>query len=418
MGLRPAGQVAAFVAAFVALVAVAFPALATADVDGPQLVGYVNTMRDAHGIPAGVTEHPPSSLGCSMHNRYSALNDVLTHNEDPTAPGYSEAGAAAGAKGVLYRGMHWTAQSNPFEHAPIHLHKLLAPRLDAMGAAESHGYGCATVGAQNRRAPARNVTYTYPADGMTGWQEGEVAEELPFTPGELIGIRPGTPTGPYLYVLFDGPGVATTDSAKVTSASLTGPGGAVPVAAVDNTTPGLEGYLPVGAQIIPRDRLAPGTTYTARITAVVSGMRFRHRWSFTTRGGPPPSPNPATAARGADSTAQALGVRAVRKGATILLPMSCPRSCLVRGLGRLSAGEETRFLPYARAGRLNTGTILLRFKLSRSARRWIAAHPFLRFGLSVSGLFVQPMRARLPYARTSGSSSAYLPLASSVPSSG
>jgi hypothetical protein len=415
VGVRAAGQVGAL-AVFIAL---AFPALAAAGAGGRQLVGYVNAMRDAHGIPAGITENPVSSFGCSMHNRYGALNDVLTHSEDPIAPGYTEAGAAAGAKGVLYRGMQWTADSDPFAHAPIHLHQLLAPRLDSMGAAESHGFGCATVGAHSRRAPAHNVTYTYPVDGMTGWQEGEVAEELPFTPGELIGIRPGTATGPYLYVLFDGPGVATIDTAQVTSASLTGPAGPVPVASVDNTTRGLAGYLPVGAQIIPRDRLAPGTTYTARITAMVGAMRFRHRWSFTTGGGPPPAPNPnpATAARSADTMSEH-GVRAVRNGATILLRASCPRSCLVRGIGRLSAGDKTRFLPYARAGRLNGGTIQLRFRLNRKARRWIAAHPFVRFGLSVSGLFVQPMSARLAYARTSGSSSAYLPLASSVPSSG
>lgn len=418
MGLRPADQVAALVAALIALLALAFPTLAVADVGGPQLVGYVNAMRAAHGIPAGITENPASSLGCSMHNRYSALNDVLTHSEDVTAPGYTQAGTAAGAHGVLYRAMQWTADSNPFAHAPIHLHQLLAPRIDTMGATESHGYGCATVGEKNRRPPAHNVTYTYPADGTTGWPEGEVAEELPFTPGELIGIRPGTPTGPYLYVLFDGPGVATTATAQATSASLTGPAGPVPVAVVDNTTRGLEGYLPVGAQIIPRERLAPGTTYTARITALVGAMRFRHRWSFTTGGGPPPSPNPATAARSSSDFASELGVRAVRSGATIALRLSCPRTCLVRGIGRLSAGEETRFLPYARAGRLSAGSIQLRFRLSRPARRWIAAHPFVRFGLSVSGLFVQPLSARLPYARTSGSSSAYLPLATSVPSSG
>jgi len=420
VGLRAADQVVARLAAVVFALFFTFPALAVADAGGPELVGYVNAMRAANGIPAGITESPAASVGCLLHNRYGILNDVLTHHEDPTAPGFTDAGAAAGAQAVLYRGLQWSAADSPFEHAPMHLHKLLAPRLDTMGAGETSGFGCATIGSLNRRPPAHNVTYTYPGNGATNWREGEVADELPFTPGEFVGIAPDTPTGPYLYVLFDGPGIAPTDVAKVVRAHVVGPVGPVPIAIVDNTTKGLQGYLPVGAELIPRAPLAPGTTYTAKVVATVDGQRFKHQWSFTTDGAPlagASSVASAAAARPADAARRA-AVRAVRHGATIRLHLNCPRACLVRGIGRLRGGDDSRHLPYARAGRLTAGPIELRFALSRRARHWLAIHPFTRFGLSVSGLFVQPLSATLPYARTSGSSSAYLPLASSVPSSG
>lgn len=383
-------------------------------------------MRTAHGLPAGITENASWSLGCALHNHYGAVNDVLTHSEHPSAPGFTGAGSSAGSASVLYRGLHWTATDNPFEHAPIHLHQLLAPRLDDMGASEDEGFGCATtVASRSRPAPARNVTYTYPSDGSSGWRVGEVAEEVPITPGEQLGIPQGTATGPYLYVLFDGPRIAVFDRAHVTSASLTGPSGPVDLLVADNTTAGLEGYLPVGAELIPRRALAPDTRYTATVSAVVDTTRFTHRWSFTTG---PSSPNSGsdraeassvtpTAARSADATSRR-GASAVRRGRTLQVQMQCPRSCLVRGMGQLRAGGATRWLPYARAGRLAGGTIRLRFELSPSARRWLGSHRSLRLRLLVSGLFVTPLRATLPYALTSGSSSAYLPLASSVPSSG
>ncbi len=384
MGLRPADQVAprrgrrapAALFALAALLALVLPAVAAATT-GREIVGFVNAMRAANGIPSGITENALWSSGCLLHNHYGALNGVLTHVERSAAPGFSDAGATAGSTSVLYRGALWTPDQNPFEHAPIHLHQLLAPRLNAMGAAESEGYGCATtLASRTRHPPAGNITYTYPAHGAVGWRTSEVADELPFTPGELVGIAPGATTGPYLYVLFDGPGVDVHDAATVTRARLAGPDGPVALAVADNQTPGLEGYLPVGAQLIPRERLAPGTTYRAAIAARVGSQRFTHRWAFTTAGDAParaPAPSTATAARSADLDG-GTGARAVRRGHALEVTLRCPRACLVRGIGRLSSGAAARRLPYGRAGRLTRGTIRMRFKLSLGARRWLVAH--------------------------------------------
>ena len=273
---------------------------AAADVSGPSIVSFLNAQRGAQQIPAGIVEDPKLSDGCAKHNNYDRLNNTLVHSEDPSRPGYTPEGDQAARSSVLYSGGPWTSQSNPFEHAPIHLHQLLAPRLDRMGASENQGYGCATtLASRNRPAPPSDVTYTYPGNGAAGWRSAETAAEGPYTPGERVGIPAGTKTGPYLYVMFDGPDMTPFDTATATGASLTGPSGAVAIAVVDNHTSGLESYLPNGMEVIPRSPLQPGARYTATVTANVTtrggqspGRAFTHSWSFTTSG-PTPTPTPS-----------------------------------------------------------------------------------------------------------------------------
>jgi hypothetical protein len=276
-----------------ALLALALAAPARADVSGPDIVGFLNAQRAANGIPAGILEDPTLSDGCAKHDNYGALNHVVEHTEDHAKPGYTAAGEQAAQTSVLYAGAGpWTAARNPFETAPIHLHQLLAPRIDRMGAAETQGYGCATtLASRHRPAPPADVTYTYPAAGATGWVTAQTAAEGPYTPGQQVGIPAGTKTGPYLYVMFDGPDLTLFDTAQATAATLTGPAGPVDVAVVDNATPGLTGYLPTGMELIPRAPLAPGTPYTAAVAATVTtqggvgaARTFSHTWTFTTSG--------------------------------------------------------------------------------------------------------------------------------------
>lgn len=277
--------------------AMAAPAAATAaDVSGSDIVGFLNTQRAAQGLPAGIVEDPALSDGCAKHNAYDRLNGGLTHGEDPSRPGYTPEGDQAGKTSVLYSagGGPWTATSNPFETAPIHLHQLLAPRLDVMGAAETQGWGCATtLASRNRPAPPADVTYTYPGDGAADWSPAQTAAEGPYTPGERVGIPAGATTGPYLYVMFDGADLGLFDEASATSATVTGPSGPVDVAVVDNHTSGLQGYLSTGMELIPRAPLTPLTRYVASVTASVTTQNgngaardFTHTWSFTTAARP------------------------------------------------------------------------------------------------------------------------------------
>jgi hypothetical protein len=286
--LRSVGVGGALAALFAAALA---PSGAAAAVSGPDIVSYLNAQRAAQGVPAGIAEDAGLSDGCAKHNIYGFLNAVLSHEEDPSRPGYTPQGDQAGRTSVLYAGAGpWTATHNPFENSPIHLHQLLAPRIDRMGASENQGYGCATtLASRDRAAPPGDVTYTYPGDGATAWPAAQVAAEDPYTPGERVGIAANARTGPYLYVMFDGPDLTPFDTATATGADVTGPDGPIPVAVVDNHTSGLEGYFPTGLEIIPRGPLRANTRYTASIAANVStkagsgpARTFRHAWSFTT----------------------------------------------------------------------------------------------------------------------------------------
>ena len=291
-------------AGFAAVAAVAAMALAAPGAGaatGAEIVSWINAMRTAHGIPPGIVENPAFSAACANHNTYALTNkstpqEQLAHSEDPAKPGYTPEGDAAARRSVLYSDQRWTADNNPFEVAPLHLHQLLEPRLDAMGADDRQGYGCAsTLWSLNRPDPPGNVTYTYPANGAQRWSTDFVARELPFTPGEKVGIPQGTKTGPYLYVMFDGPGAFPhwAPGSKALSASLTGPEGPVPLTVVDNHTPGLQNYLSIGPELIPRAPLRANSTYTAAISALVpiadqtsptglKQVRYDHSWSFST----------------------------------------------------------------------------------------------------------------------------------------
>jgi hypothetical protein len=262
------------------------------------LVKLLNDYRTAIGLPGPVPEDAKWSEACRRHNEYSIRNDFIGHSQDKNRPGYSSEGEWAAQVSVLYAGSTWTATRNPFETAPFHLHQLLNPRLDRTGASEVRGRGCiVTLGSRGRVAPKDPVTYTYPASGATH-RPSEVASEGPYTPGSRVGIPEGTRTGPYLYLMFDGPWNAGWSKAKVKSASLTGPAGAVELKAVDGTTPGAGQYLPIGAELIPVQPLQPNVTYTASVAATVTdpyhsydhGKKewvpkdydVSHTWSFAT----------------------------------------------------------------------------------------------------------------------------------------
>jgi len=223
-----------------------------------------------------------------------ALNHTLTHFEQPGDRGYSVGGAYAGKNAVLTHGGSWD-NGNPYENAPLHLDQLLAPRLTSLGSADADGYSCTTTfpGWTGPDPPAMTV-YSYPGNGSTIYPS-EVAREQPWTPGELAGIPQGRRTGPYLLVFVDAPGQSTfRNPATLSNATLDGPEGPVAVATVDGSTPVPTGgtlgpYMYPGGFIIPRDPLAPGTTYHAHVVVTFAGVQTARDWSFTTSGGDPHS---------------------------------------------------------------------------------------------------------------------------------
>src|SRR6476661_7752235 len=91
-------RAAALVAIAIALLPCLAPAITQADSDpSPErAVEMLNVWRALVGVPA-VVHDPSQSTGCAAHAEYYRLNDETGHYEDPSKPGYSDAGAKAAA---------------------------------------------------------------------------------------------------------------------------------------------------------------------------------------------------------------------------------------------------------------------------------------------------------------------------------
>ncbi len=283
----------ALAAAAVAAAALA-PALAGAATSAVA-IAELNAQRAANGIPAGLTENPALSAACAAHDAYMAENRLLTHVEDPGKPGYTQGGAYVAQNAVLTQGTGWDT-GDPYDDAPLHLDQLLAPRLQSLGSADTAGFSCTTTfPGWTRPAPATTAVFTYPGPGAVA-PPSELARELPYTPGQLIGIAAGAVTGPYLVVLVDAPGQSPLDNPAILSgATLTGPAGPVAVETVDGTaslagaTGMLAAYISPGGFVIPLAPLQPNSTYRAHVVVGFGGIATVHDWAFTTTGEDPQS---------------------------------------------------------------------------------------------------------------------------------
>ena len=262
-----------------------------------QTIAKLNAQRTANGIPAGLTEDPALSAACAKHDHYMALNNMLTHVEDPNNPGYTAEGASAGANAVLTQGSNWDT-GNPYEYAPLHLDQLLAPRLLTLGSADAFGFSCTTTfPGWTRPDPSAMTVYTYPGNGGRV-SSSEVARELPWTPGDLVGLAQPSRTGPTLFVLVDAPNERPENNpATLSDATVSGPTGPVAIKTVDGNTalpngsqyPTLAPYISPGGFIIPVRPLIPGTAYHAHVVVTLDKLQKVYDWSFTSLASDPHS---------------------------------------------------------------------------------------------------------------------------------
>jgi hypothetical protein len=269
---------ALILAATVALGAASAVAPAARSSGKVAILNGLNTERAANGIPSHVRENRAWSAGCADHVEYMAAARRLTHIERPGSPRYTASGSWAAERSVLAFGSSWQ-RGNPFESAPLHLIQLMSPELQQIGFAEGSGYVCVTTWPGYSTAGLDEpAVYTYPGNGTTDVPYSETAAELPFVPGDFVGLPRGTATGFNIMVYAEG--VADPWRAHIVSATLVGPGGDVPVRIVDRRTPQVGTYLPPGGGfVIPVAPLQPGTTYHATVR-FAGGVNYA--WSFTT----------------------------------------------------------------------------------------------------------------------------------------
>ena len=265
----------------VLLVTVAAPA--RANVPAQTALSYLNAQRAAVGLPAGIVENVTWSQDCALHNSYEVQNGgQLTHQEGPSAPGYTEGGAWAGANSILSAGSDWTPGSNPWEDAPIHLDQLFTPSLAVIGIDDTNGFVCATTWPGfTRPAGSTDTISTYPGNGAQNVPGMENANESPFVPGDFVGITMGTTAGRELFVYLDQAGKQGPAPVAITAASLTGPSGPVEVRWVDNSTQTIGPYL-TGGIILPVAPLAPGASYQATVSVQAGSGTLSNAWGFTT----------------------------------------------------------------------------------------------------------------------------------------
>jgi Cysteine-rich secretory protein family len=242
------------------------------------ILDALNAERAANGIPAGVRENRGWSAKCAEHVAYMAATGSLSHSEDPASTRYTAGGNWAGEHSVIAFGPG-RGTRDPFANAPLHLIQLLSPMLQQVGIADdSTGYLCITTWPGYRSGTAKPTVYTYPGDGATGVPFAETASELPFVPGDFVGLPRGTATGFNIMVFAEG--IANPWRARLVSATVRGPGGKVAVKTVDRTTPTVGAYLPPGSGlVIPASPLQPGTTYRATVRFAGGSA---HTWRFTT----------------------------------------------------------------------------------------------------------------------------------------
>jgi hypothetical protein len=256
---------------------------ARASVPAQTALSYLNAQRSAAGLPAGIAENQAWSQDCALHNTYEMQNGgQLTHEEDPSASGYTEGGAWAGANSILSAGSDWQSGTNPWEDAPIHLDQLFTPSLAVIGIDDTNGFVCATTWpGMTRPAVSTDTISTYPGDGVQGVRGSENANESPFVPGDFVGIPGNTTAGRELFVYLDRAGEQGPAQVTITAATLTGPNGPLEVRWVDNSTQNIGPYL-TGGIILPVAPLAPGATYQATVSVQDESGTLSHTWSFTT----------------------------------------------------------------------------------------------------------------------------------------
>ena len=353
------------VAVLSAAAALALPAAASAATPS-EVLAALNAARAADGLPAGVVEAPEWSAACARHNDYRAANGgaAVGHDEQPGRPGYSPEGDLAGNSAVL-AGTSWSA-GNPYADAPLHLMRLMDPRLVSAGVDDRDGLSCTTVTVGLAPPAADDVVYTVPGDGRAGVPASQVAYEAPFVPGDLLRLPAGTRTGPHLLVLADGP-FARDNATRVTDVRLAGPLGPVEVRWIDDADPRVGPYIPPGGIAVPVEPLVPGSVYRATATVVGDGgVRLRRTWSFRTAGtapwvAPPPGPPPAALTGRAEVTVRVRGRRAVLGSP----PALAGRTARVR----VTLGASTRRVSVRLAARAR---VLLRPAEARADRTRIA----------------------------------------------
>ncbi|NJP04759.1 MAG: CAP domain-containing protein [Chloroflexaceae bacterium] len=267
-------------------------------------LSYVNYFRANANLPP-IEEVTDWSDGATLHSRYVVANG-LNHQEDPSLPEYTEAGAATGRNSNVFGGSgdwHFTQVLDTWMTGPFHQVAMLDPRLTRSGFGEyrDNGSYAATMDVlRGRDGDLAGVAFPvlFPADGKVMTLDRYDGNEWPDPLTSCAGYT--APSGPPL-MLF----LPADQSPQVTNFSFQHGDAALDACLFDATSyqHAEQAWQDLGRSLLqsrnaivlmPRAplQLDPPTTYTASVTT--AGQTYT--WSFNTAAEPGATDEPAITA--------------------------------------------------------------------------------------------------------------------------
>lgn len=241
-------------------------------------------------VEIGLTPRPEDvklSADLQKHCKYEAMNNVLTHPENPGQAGYTKEGNDAGMRSILSRG-------TPSEHVAagmvgtyFHRQDVIRPETTAFGVGYEGNFGGIDGRSNMAKAPPHYWPVLCPVPGQTGVGTNYGKESPDACPGDNSAGYPIT-------VYFGTPRL------KISSYSLkeVGPAAAQtpPNRPIPANTPSIDCYLLDPTQgasndfsgfqhcacIIPKDPLKVGIEYEVTLKVDVDGKPWSKTWRFST----------------------------------------------------------------------------------------------------------------------------------------
>ncbi|MFN2608136.1 MAG: CAP domain-containing protein [Acidimicrobiales bacterium] len=252
----------------------------------------VNYYRAMAG-EAPVIEATTWSDGDFAHARYLVETGSTGHTEDPASPFFSQAGADAGANGVVVLGLCSERQAvDALLRAPFHALGVLDPRLTATGFGlylkPSTGQCAAVLDVlRGRTGAAPTAAVVWPGDGTTT-SLSTLGPEVPdplagcglasaaATPAAGVGLPllaqlPAAPSGVVAEVLQDGAAVSTCAYDATTYTNLD---------AADQATGRQILAARNAAVVIPLVPLRAGSTYAVTLRSAGANPTTLAAWQF------------------------------------------------------------------------------------------------------------------------------------------
>jgi hypothetical protein len=245
----------------------------------------INLYRVRAGLP--VTRPVPGlSKGCDLHALYLTKNEprgLSGHEEDPKGVGYTEEGARSGKRSVI---SPFAPHDSPVDAVDslmatlYHRVALLHPAVSEIGIGWANrkdglGFLVVDVGGSDAKPDPKLFPIVYPVNG-----QDEVPLDFGLGGREAPNPVPDENATPGYPVTIQIP----ERRGKASEAELQLFEGTTPVPSWISTpdSPARRDWPQPGVLcLIPKEKLKPGTTYTARFKDRLSGLE--KEWSFSTR---------------------------------------------------------------------------------------------------------------------------------------